>query len=84
MQIYPRTARDIQRINETGGRRPLAPASVLRASVILRASRISFRDEPVSAAAWRTGVRVLRCSALNGGQSLSGIRIIDPMSDGGL
>ena len=71
-------AREIVRNYAIWVRQPLTPTTVLRASEIGEAYRLSFWDSLILAAAEQEGAAVLLSEDLSHGQTIAGIRVTNP------
>lgn len=76
--LSPGAAREVLRNYTVWVHSPLTPATVLRASEIAEAWKLSFWDSMIVAAAEQDGARELLTEDLNHGQVIAGVRIANP------
>jgi predicted nucleic acid-binding protein len=73
-------AREVLRNYSIWVHTPLTPATVVRASEISEAWRLSFWDGMIVAAAEQEGATELLTEDLNPGQTIAGVKVIDPFA----
>jgi len=71
-------AREVVRACSPWVLNPTTPQTVLRATKIGEAARIGFWDAPILAAAEQCGAETLYSEDLNDGQSIAGVRVVNP------
>ena len=71
-------AREVVRAYSPWVLNPTTPQTVLRATEIGEATRIGFWDALILAAAEQCGAETLYSEDLNDGQSIAGVRIVNP------
>jgi predicted nucleic acid-binding protein len=78
-RIARSTAREVVSAYAPWVRRPTTPETVLRATDIAELAQISFWDALIVAAAEEAGAALLLSEDLNAGQSIAGVRIVNPL-----
>ncbi len=73
------TAREAVSAYAAWVRQPTTPDTVLRATDIAELTQISFWDALIVAAAEQAGAALLLSEDLNNGQSIAGVRIVNPL-----
>jgi len=71
-------AREVVRAYSPWALNPTTPQTVLRATEIGEAARIGFWDALILAAAEQCGAETLYSEDLNDGQSIAGVRVVNP------
>lgn len=73
------SAREVVRTYAPWVHRPTTPQTILRASEIAELARLSFWDGLIVAAAEEAGASQLYTEDFNAGQSIVGVRIVNPL-----
>lgn len=71
-------AREVLRSYAEWVQDPISPGTILRATEIAEANRLSFWDSLILAAAEQQGAAVVASEDLNHGQRIAGMRVVNP------
>lgn len=75
------SAREIVRTYSPWVRHPTTPDTILRASEVAEFARLSFWDALIVASAEQSGATKLYTEDLNSGQTIVGVKIVNPLDE---